>query len=196
LEFTTRFLLFACLHSIFASKRVKQFASRISGREPRLYRLGYNLLSLAMFGWVMAAGSASEVLYFAPGIWSLVMYAAQFIVAGILIQCLQQTGAGDFLGISQLRSAGTPHQQLTTSGCYARMRHPLYFYSILFLILNPVMTVQWLMLTLFSLIYFILGALLEERRLEDTFGEEFRVYRQQVPFFIPCLKRTIRHSGG
>ena len=28
-----------------------------------------------------------------------------------------------------------------------RVRHPLYFYSTLFLVLNPVMTVQWLLLT-------------------------------------------------
>jgi protein-S-isoprenylcysteine O-methyltransferase Ste14 len=196
MEFTSRFLLFACLHSIFASNRVKQFTSRITGKEPRGYRLGYNLLSLAMFGWVMAAGPASAVLYFAPGIWSLVMYATQIIVAGILFRCLRQTGAGHFLGISQLRSEVIPHQQLVTAGCYARMRHPLYFYSTLFMALNPVMTIQWLMLTLLSLMYFILGAVIEERRLLDVYGEEFRLYRQQVPFFIPALRISRQIAGS
>ena len=185
-EFTVRFILFASAHSLCATNRVKQILSRISGREPRFYRLGYNLASFALFIWVMAAYRRSPVLYFAPGIWSLVLYAAQLVVAGILFQCVRQTGAGDFLGTSQLRSTGTMPHALITNGCYAHMRHPLYFYSTIFLLLNPVMTTQWLMLTLFSLVYFIIGGLIEERRLLKTFGDEYRMYQQRVPFMIPA----------
>ncbi|MBC8018217.1 MAG: isoprenylcysteine carboxylmethyltransferase family protein, partial [Verrucomicrobia bacterium] len=165
----------------------KQFFSRIDGREPRLYRLGYNLASFVMFVWVMAAYRTSPVLYFAPGIWSLFMYAAQIVVAGILFQCVRQTGAGNFLGTSQLSSADTTPKRLITSGCYAHMRHPLYFFATIFLVLNPVMTAQWLLLTLFSLVYFIIGGLIEEHRLLKTFGEEYRMYQQRVPFMIPAL---------
>ena len=120
------------------------------------------------------------------------MYTAQVVVAGILFRCVRQTGAGDFLGISQLRSADSPPQHLITSGCYAHMRHPLYFYSTIFLALNPVMTAQWLMLTLYSLIYFIFGGLIEEHRLLKMFGEEYRSYQQRVPFMIPAWKSSKR----
>lgn len=116
------------------------------------------------------------------------MYATQIVVAGIIFMCVRQTGAGDFLGISQLRSAATPPHRLITNGCYAHMRHPLYFYSTIFLALNPVMTAQWLLLTLFSLIYFIIGGLIEEHRLLKIFGEEYRIYQQRVPFMIPTLR--------
>ena len=116
------------------------------------------------------------------------MYSAQIVVAGILLRCVQQTGAGDFLGISQLNEAKTRPHNLVTSGCYARMRHPLYFYSTIFLALNPVMTGQWLILTLLSLVYFIVGGLIEERRLIALFGDEYRLYQQQVPFMIPALR--------
>lgn len=189
MEFTARFILFAIAHSLCAMNRVKQIISRIPGREPRFYRLGYNLASLVMFIWVMAAYRSSPVLYFAPGIWSLVMYMAQLVVAGIIVQCVCQTGAGNFLGISQSSSTDTSPKNLVTSGCYAHMRHPLYFYSCIFLILNPVMSAQWLLLSLFSLIYFIVGGLIEERRLLKIFGEAYRIYQKRVPFMIPACKR-------
>jgi len=193
--FTTRFILFAAAHSLCATNRVKQIVSRTADREPRFYRLGYNLASFAMFIWVMAAYRTSPVLYFAPGVWSLVMYTAQLVVAGILVQCVRQTGAGEFLGIRQFSSGDPLPNRLITSGCYARMRHPLYFYAIIFLVLNPVMTTQWLLLTLFSLVYFIIGGTIEERRLLKTFGEEYRMYQQRVPFMIPSL-RGIKPPAG
>jgi len=54
--------------------------------------------------------------------------------------------------------------------------------------LAPVMTVQWLLLTIFSLIYFILGAKIEEERLLLQFGDEYRQYMSETPFLIPSFK--------
>lgn len=186
--FILRCALFGVVHSLFAAKRTKQAFSRIAGREPCCYRLFYNLASLAMFGWVMAAYRTSPLLYAIPGFWRWLMYGAQLVVAVVIFRCVQQTGAGDFLGISQLRSAVLPPRRLVTGGWYARVRHPLYLYSILFLVLNPVMTARWFLLTIFSVTYFIVGGMVEERRLLDEFGDEYRRYRQRVPFMIPSLK--------
>jgi methanethiol S-methyltransferase len=185
--FIVRCILFGVAHSLFASKRTKQAFSRVTGREPRTYRLLYNLASLAMFGWVMAAYRTSPLLYAAPGIWRWVLYAAQLVVAAAIFRCVRQTGAGNFLGISQLRSAFAQPCELVTSGWYARVRHPLYLFSALFLILNPVMTARWFLLTIFSTTYFIVGGMIEERRLLMEFGDEYTRYRQQVPFMIPSV---------
>lgn len=190
--FILRCILFAVVHSLFAAQRTKQLFSRVAGREPRCYRLLYNLMSLAMFGWVMAAYRTSPLLYAVPGIGRWLLYLAQLLLAATLFRCVQQTGAGDFLGISQIRSAAPPAPRLITDGWYARVRHPLYLYSTLFLILNPVMTVQWLLLTLFSVTYFIVGGLIEERRLLQEFGDEYRRYRQRVPFMIPSFRDLIK----
>ena len=120
------------------------------------------------------------------------MYLAQLVIAAVIFRCVQQTGAGDFLGLSQLRSAVTPPRKLVTDGWYARVRHPLYLYSTLFLVLNPIMTVQWFLLTIFSVSYFIVGGRIEERRLLDEFGDEYRRYRQRVPFLIPSVKGLMK----
>jgi protein-S-isoprenylcysteine O-methyltransferase Ste14 len=140
-----------------------------------------------MFGWVMAAYRTSPLLYAAPGIWRWLLYTAQLAVAASIFRCVRQTGAGDFLGISQLSPIATQPRKLVTSGCYARVRHPLYLFSTLFLVLNPVMTVQWLLLTIFSISYFIVGGMIEERRLLKEFGNEYDRYRQRVPFLIPSV---------
>jgi protein-S-isoprenylcysteine O-methyltransferase Ste14 len=187
-QFILRCILFGFAHSLFAAQRTKEIFSRVTGREPRPYRLVYNLASLAMFGWVMAVYRTSPLLYAVPGIWQWVLYAAQLAVASVIFRCVCQTGSGDFLGISQLRSAIAPPRRLVTSGWYARVRHPLYLYSTLFLVLNPVMTAQWFLLTLFSVTYFFVGAMIEERRLLKEFGDEYRNYRQRVPFMVPSLR--------
>jgi protein-S-isoprenylcysteine O-methyltransferase Ste14 len=185
--FILRCIIFGAAHSLFAANRTKQAFSRVAGREPRLYRLTYNLASLAMLGWVMATYRTSPILYAAPGIWRWLLYAMQLVILVVIFCCVRQTGTGDFLGITQLRLAIAQPRKLVTGGCYNRVRHPLYLYSSLFLILNPVMTAQWFLLAVFSIAYFTVGAIIEERRLLKEFGDEYREYRLHVPFMIPSI---------
>ncbi|HEX9079556.1 MAG TPA: isoprenylcysteine carboxylmethyltransferase family protein [Desulfuromonadaceae bacterium] len=187
-----RFCLFAGAHSLFASQRLKRVLTGWSTREPRSYRLIYNLASVVMFAWVMAAYRNSPVLYFVPGVLSLVMYLLQLIILGILVSCVRRTGVAEFLGFKRNDTATASTPRLVTDGWYAVVRHPLYFFSILFLFLNPVMTAQWLLLTGLSAVYFVCGALIEERRLEGLFGDEYRRYREEVPFMIPRPVRVKR----
>jgi len=186
--FIGRCIIFALAHSLFAAQRTKRAFSRVSGSEPRFYRLFYNLASLALFAWVMAAYRQSPLFYTAPAPGRWFLHAGQLVMLLIILRCVRQTGTADFLGISQLHATAVPTRKLVTSGWYARVRHPLYLYSTLFLLMNPVMTAQWCLLTIFSITYFIVGGLIEERRLVGEFGDEYRGYRQRVPFMIPSLK--------
>lgn len=170
---------------MFAAVRVKKILGGTSEKEPRFYRLIYNLGSLVMFGWVMASYRNSPVLYYAPGAWSLAIYLIQLVIAIIIFNCVRQTGTGDFLGLRQIKKATPSDRHLVTSGCYSIVRHPLYLFSTLFMTLNPVMNIQWLLLTILSVIYFISGALIEERRMLATFGDEYLRYQQKVPFMVP-----------
>ena len=181
--------MFAAAHSLFATIWAKKI---LHCTDSRGYRLCYNLASLLMFGWVMSAYRNSEVLYFAPGVWSLIMYLLQLVVVVILVICLRETGVGEFIGYAK----ATAHS-FTSSGWYSIVRHPLYFFSILFMVLNPVMTSQWLLLILMATVYFLIGGMIEERRLTDEYGEAYRQYQQRVPFFIPNLtKFRTDHSNS
>jgi len=53
------------------------------------------------------------------------------------------------------------------------------------------MTAQWMLLTICSSIYFIIGARIEEKRFLNDFGDEYRLYKQAVPFLLPKFKGSI-----
>lgn len=192
MSFILRFLIFAAIHSLLATPWCKEAVRHIAGKEMAAYRLFYNLLALALFAWVMADDGGEAVLYFVPGAWSLVMYLLQLFIAVALFSCIRQTGVGSFLGTAQVRATGTQHPHLETGGWYAVVRHPLYLLCSIFLILTPVMTIQRALLTALSMPYFIIGGLLEERRLQEEFGSEYLRYRQRVPFLIPDLRPNRR----
>ncbi|SKA14122.1 Protein-S-isoprenylcysteine O-methyltransferase Ste14 [Trichlorobacter thiogenes] len=189
LDFILRLTVFCIIHSLLAAPRIKSRIQLFIGRPLPGYRLIYNLLSMLLFGWVMLAWQSTSVLYVPPGIWSLVLHGLQFIILWISLVCLRQTGLADFLGTNLALEDERPN--LITTGCYAVVRHPLYLLGSLFLLLNPVITTRWIALTLFSIPYFIFGALLEERRMIRLFGETYRQYQRDVPFLIPRLNRQI-----
>jgi protein-S-isoprenylcysteine O-methyltransferase Ste14 len=65
------------------------------------------------------------------------------------------------------------------------VRHPLYFFSLLFIWLNPQMTLASLLFNLLATLYFWVGSIYEERRLTAEFGEAYKAYRREVPRLLP-----------
>lgn len=187
LQFLFRFSLFALVHSILAIPLLKGLITGRSLHLRRFYRLYYNAVSVVLFGWVMSAYSNTAVLYVVPGVWSLVLYFLQLVFLVILCVCVSETGVTDFLGISKGTPDGTKTHRLVTSGWYRVVRHPLYLFSILFLVSNPVITVRWLLLSAISTLYFVVGARIEEKRLRAEYGEEYQAYQRSVPFLLPRL---------
>lgn len=182
IDFILRFLLFALLHSLLAVPRVKEKL-----RQLPWYRLVYNVLSLLLLGWMMMAWQSTRVLYLVPGIGNLLMQALQFLTLLAMLACLRQTGLKSFLG---LQREVCDSEELCTSGCYALVRHPLYALSLLFFLLNPVMTTRWLTLTILGTLYMLFGAVLEERRLLLKHGERYARYQRNVPFLLPRFRRS------
>lgn len=185
--FIFRFLLFALVHSVLAIPSLKKRCTGQSSHLRSFYRLYYNLVSFVLFGWVMATLRNSVVLYVVPGVWSLALYFMQIVFLIILVVCARQTGVAEFLGVTGKAPDKLKIPKLITDGCYRVVRHPLYLFSMLFLLSNPVISVRWVLLTLLSAVYFPVGALLEERRLLQEFGDEYRAYQLTVPFMIPRI---------
>lgn len=184
-QFLLRFTLFAMVHSALAIPSLARWFTVRSAHLFRFYRLYYNIVSLALLGWLMSAPGNSTVLYVVPGVWSLVLYCLQLGFLLALSACVMQTGAAEFLGISGRTPEATKARRLITSGWYGLVRHPLYLFSILFLVSNPVISVRWLLLTLVSTGYFIVGARIEEKRLREEFGSDYHTYQRTVPFILP-----------
>ena len=195
--FILRLVVFAALHSLLAVPRIKLRIMELAGLRPSSYRLGYNFIALLVFAWVMSADRHSPVLYEVTGVVRYIFYFMQAALLAALASCLANTGVSSFLGLDALTAqSGTVPPSLTTKGWYGVVRHPLYFLSILFMFLNPVMTVRWLTLACLGTLYFVIGAVIEEKRLTKEFGEIYLRYRESVPFFVPSLRKLIFAARG
>lgn len=192
LTFIMRLIFFITLHSLLAVPYIKEHVMLRLRWSPSAYRLGYNIIALLVFGWVMSALGHSIILYEITGVARFVLNLIQIIMLVALVSCLLSTGLFSFLGIDALMTdTGRTPQALATTGWYGIVRHPLYFLSITFMFSNPVMTVRWMILACVATLYFIIGALIEEKRLLKEFGEEYCYYREKVPFILPLPGKRI-----
>lgn len=73
--------------------------------------------------------------------------------------------------------------ELVTTGVYSIVRHPIYLAGILMITFQPVVTYNWLTVTVMSDLYFIAAAIKEERALQKLPEVGYREYMDMVPMF-------------
>lgn len=191
-------LVFGVIHSLLAGQNIKQTLRNQLGNYTYngLYRLFYNTLA------VITLLPAAYLIVFQPGeiVWQIISWQGVLLrviqAAGLigLLTSLLQIDLGQFTGLSQL--AAYLHQQplplptepLQTNGVYRLVRHPLYLFSLMVIWPFPIMTEALLAFNIGATIYFILGSLLEERRLIGVFGHQYLEYQQQVPWLVPFIR--------
>jgi methanethiol S-methyltransferase len=187
---------FGLLHSLLASHSAKALAQRWLGTlAGRIYRALYNLLALISLlpALLLVALLPDRALYTIPLPWVYLTLAFQGLAVIALAVSVGQTGLLPFSGVSQLFDSGFAEgQKLVTDGLYRWVRHPIYTASLVFLWLSPRMSVNLLAFNLGATLYFITGAIFEERKLLAVFGRAYADYRQRTPMLIPGL-RLPRH---
>lgn len=194
--FALSFVIWAVVHSVTAAASTKAFVRRRFGERAFAgwYRLIYNVLALISFVPVLYflwTGFPQRVLWTIPAPLRYVTIMVQLLALLGLALSLLQTDVWAFVGVRQVVrfTQGAPDPELPAtlvqSGPYAWVRHPLYTFSLVFLWLNPVMTLSSLVLNLFALAYFWIGSIYEERRLVREFGDVYRSYQARVPRLVP-----------
>lgn len=97
---------------------------------------------------------------------------------------------------SNIRNNITPtvsirkEHQLVTSGPYRWIRHPLYTFGFIFILAIAVAAANWFIIGI-GLLTFIPLAMrtpLEEQKLQDTFGDAYREYKQKTGRYLPKLR--------
>lgn len=76
---------------------------------------------------------------------------------------------------------------LVVSGIYSTVRHPMYMYLQLIVLVTPVMKLDRFVYLLASSLFLVLGLPLEEEKLIVEFGPIYRDYQKCVPSFMPLL---------
>jgi protein-S-isoprenylcysteine O-methyltransferase Ste14 len=152
-------------------------------------------LMIGAVGWLSWPWNARQI-YSNPWLW---LPALPFLIAGLRVysRILSEFGAHKLSGEAELRPQ-EHEQQLVTTGLHARARHPIYFAHLCNLLgwtIGSGLAVNFVLLALSMMIAFPIMIKMEERELEQRFGESYRVYQSRVPV-IPFLPFKSTHLDG
>lgn len=107
------------------------------------------------------------------------------VVAFALLPLLYWVFASLGTNISPTQATRQRHQ-LVTHGPYRYVRHPLYSLGSLFVIAIMVITSLWWLIGLvIPFVLLLWRTPIEEARLIETFGDEYRAYMQRTGRFLP-----------
>jgi len=130
------------------------------------------------------------IIYFARPENTYFFGGATLLVAGELIRIWAVSHAG---GETRTRNIGAT--KLCTSGPYAFVRNPLYAGNMLMYLgivfIAEATSVLLMAATTFSffLVQYSLIISLEEERLDELFGQEYSLYKENVPAIFPRISR-------
>jgi methanethiol S-methyltransferase len=182
-------IAYATLHSLLAALAVKAWVTRRWPGFAPYYRLSFNALAIVL---VLPLAWAS---YAIPGEWLWRWTGpAAWIANGLALAALAgfafSSGTydmGEFLGTRpwrEKRSDAVEHEGFRISTLHRFVRHPWYALGLV-LVWTRDMNAPLLISSGAITLYLIVGAWLEERKLEAHFGAAYRDYKQLVPGLIP-----------
>jgi len=184
-------MMWCFFHSALISMRVTGYLKQRLGERFRYYRLAYNgfalitLIPVVLYGYNVQG----EPLFSWEGWWrvaqALVLAASVFL---FLAGGRHYDGLS-FLGLRQLRDRSscmglTETCGLNTRGILGVLRHPWYAGGMMIVWARD-LGVAAIITNLIITGYFVVGTLLEERKLSIEFADAYKEYQQRVSMFFP-----------
>jgi protein-S-isoprenylcysteine O-methyltransferase Ste14 len=128
----------------------------------------------------------SKTIYNIEYPWIIIVYILILVGSVIFVLGAIEMDPLAFLGIKKAET-----DVLSKKGIHGIVRHPLYL---------GVIIVYWSFPTLKTIdlvgnsgltLYLIIGAYLEERKLIEKYGKEYREYKSETPMLIPKLNKFL-----
>jgi len=184
-------ILWCVLHSTLIATTVTDYMKRKLGDTFRFYRLSYNAVSLAtLIPLVYYSISTREVPAFR---WEGHLVIVKYLLLATSIYLFAAGGRryslSKLLGIHQIKTGRanptvSEYDTFDTSGILSAIRHPWYAAGILIVWARD-MSLSTFLINMVISAYFVIGTILEERKLILEFGERYREYQKDVSMFIP-----------
>ena len=188
------FAVFGYTHSLLASEKIKIRFKKIFGDLIAFYRLLYNLLAVVSLYIIYLILPKPHIkIYDLQYPFDLVTLIPQFLSLAGIIWAFKYICFKEFIGLDQInrfieKNYTTELDEdftLRIEGPYRYSRHPVYFFSVTFLLFRPTMDLFYLTFLLCTVVYFYIGSYFEEKKLVRQFGELYEDYRKEVPRIIP-----------
>lgn len=188
------FGIFGYTHSVLASEKVKIHFRKIFGDAIAFYRLLYNLFGLLSFYLIYEFSPKPHIIiYDLRNPYDIIVLIPQFLSLAGVIWVFKYICFKEFLGLDQIKRFFEKRYTteldeeftLRIEGPYRYSRHPVYFFSITFLLFRPVMDLFYLTFFICIVVYFYIGSYYEEKKLVRQFGEVYEKYQKEVPRIFP-----------
>ena len=189
------FALYGFIHSVLASEKVKIFFKKTFGKLIAFYRLVFNLFSFVglYLIWALAPHPTLQIYKLPPPYDYLVLIPQLISLAGIMWS-FKYVCFKEFIGLNQIDryfkneysdNELDENYTLRIEGPYKYSRHPIYFFSIIFLMFRAEMNLFYLTMFMSFTLYFYIGSYYEEKKMVRLFGDDYRDYQKKVPGIFP-----------
>jgi protein-S-isoprenylcysteine O-methyltransferase Ste14 len=194
-------VLWCTLHSTLVAPTVTETMRKKLGNGFRFYRLFYNAFSIvALIPLVSFSMSIRETPFFRwEGYLVIVKYLLVATSLSLFVAGARHYSMSQLFGIRQIKTgraskAVSEVETLDTSGVLGMIRHPWYIAGIL-LVWAADISLSTLVINIVIVGYFVVGTLLEERKLVLEFGDRYREYQKNVSMFIPYKWLKAKMAG-
>jgi protein-S-isoprenylcysteine O-methyltransferase Ste14 len=167
-----------------ANEAVKRKLTNVSRLPNKGYRIVYNLFNVVVLAFLICYlyQTPSSVFYQTNGFFTATGVLVSIAGSMIMFFSVKNYDLQAFFGFRE-----ETIMPLQVKGLNKYVRHPLYSGTILlalgFCIALPY-TKNWLLLIL-MILYIFIGIKLEEKKLLQYYGQEYRNYQQKVKRLIP-----------
>jgi len=183
-------ILYGLLHSWLAGISFKRKAKQWMKDQYQYYRIYYTVFAFVTFAAILYY----QIQLTTPLLWPIttatILTGGVITLAGLTLMgiCIRKY----FFSLSGLKSLFTKNTSntLIISGIHKYMRHPLYLGTFVFIwgLLIMLPYISLLISNTIITAYTLIGIQLEEEKLVEEFGDDYRKYQQTVPRLIPFLK--------
>ena len=185
-------MAFFIQHSLMVRKRYRKWLAQYIRVEfhAALYSIASGIVMLG----IVIFWQQSSIVVAAPEGWFYWMLRfgyflsiAGFAWGNLSLDSFDSFGLTPIL--HHLRGTMPDPRKFVVRGPYRWVRHPLYFCSLLMFWSCPYLTLDRLLFNILFTAWTVIGMILEERDLSESFGRSYQEYRKKVPILIPTRIR-------
>ncbi len=171
------------------------------------YRFIYSVVSIAIYGVCLFLFTQLETLVLVDwqdvfsNVIFLILDTIRFLALFLIIEALWELDLYEFLGFKQIwffitrkdfaefKRNRLRDKAFEPKGLYLRHRQPVFFYLLVFFILDRTLSLNNLLFLSIFYVYYHFNSKQQEQRLLEDYGDSYKTYHNKVRKYWPMWKR-------